>query len=145
MKERFGEFAFRQLAGRDFEPDPVWVRDHLVEADIPLLGRVRCHRAIVADLRDAMLELERANLGYLVAPDGFAGCYVPRLIAAEGSPSRHAWGIAVDVNWPKNPQGQAGAQDARLVEALTARGFAWGGDWLVPDPAHFEWVGSTVD
>jgi hypothetical protein len=28
-----------------------------------------------------------------------------------------------------------------MVEAFEAAGFAWGGDWLVPDVGHFEWVG----
>jgi hypothetical protein len=24
-------------------------------------------------------------------------------------------------------------------------GFTWGGRWLVPDPAHFEWVRAPAD
>jgi hypothetical protein len=141
VKEQFGEFAYRHAGGRDLDLDPTWVRDHVVAVDLPLLGQVRCHRAIVGDLRATLLELERANLGYVVSPGGVAGCFVPRLISPDGGLSRHAWGIAIDLNWPKNLQGELGTQDVRLVEALVAHGFAWGGPWLVPDPAHFEWVG----
>jgi len=32
-------------------------------------------------------------------------------------------------------------QDARLVAIMAKHGFLWGGRWLRPDGAHFEWVG----
>ena len=108
VKEQFGEFAYRHVGGRDLDLDPAWERDHIVEVDLPLLGRLRCHRAIVGELRAALLELERANLGYVVTPEGVAGCFVPRLISPDGGLSRHAWGIAIDLNWPKNLQGELG-------------------------------------
>jgi hypothetical protein len=41
-----------------------------------------------------------------------------------------------------NPTGLASAQDPRLVEVMERWGFTWGGRWLVPDPAHFEWLRS---
>jgi D-alanyl-D-alanine carboxypeptidase len=144
VKARFGEFAFRPGRGRDIEIDPAWERANIVTADLPLLGRVRCHRAIADEFRAVLADLEQRNLGYLVAADGFSGCYVPRLVDPGGALSRHAWGIAADINWPKNPEGQLGNQDERLISAFTERGFAWGGPWLVPDPAHFEWVGTTT-
>jgi hypothetical protein len=31
-------------------------------------------------------------------------------------------------------------QDPRLVEIFQQWGFTWGGQWLVSDPAHFEYV-----
>ena len=52
--------------------------------------------------------------------------------------SRHAWGIAVDLNVDDNPRGSFSTQDARLVEIMRRHGFGWGGTWLVPDPAHYE-------
>lgn len=140
IKEQFGEFAYRRTSGRDLELDPAWVREHIVEVELPLLGRVRCHRAIVDDLRAALVELEQRNLGYLVMNDGFRGCFVPRLIALDGGVSRHSWGISLDINYGKNREGELGTQDSRLVDVMTARGFTWGGPWLDPDPAHFEWV-----
>lgn len=56
--------------------------------------------------------------------------------------SRHAWGVAVDLNYPANVRGRSPGQDPRLVEAFERYGFTWGGTWLIPDPAHFEWTGT---
>jgi hypothetical protein len=109
---------------------------------VPLLGRVTCHRAIIAPLRGALEELARSGLAWLVEPDGYAGCHNPRLTSSLDSVSRHAWGTALDLNEHKNPYGQAGRQDPRLVTIFQEWGFAWGGEWLIPDPAHFEYVGS---
>ena len=53
---------------------------------------------------------------------------------------RSSW--AVDLNVAGNPTGLASAQDPRLVEVMERWGFTWGGRWLVPDPAHFEWLRS---
>ena len=139
VKVHFGEFSYRRT-GERLELDPAWVREHVVEADVPIIGVVRCHRAIVDELRAVLLELEQRNLAYLVAPDQYEGCFVPRLISPDGGVSRHAWGVALDVNWAKNRQGETGTQDTRLIDAMTAHGFTWSGPWLVPDPAHFEWV-----
>jgi hypothetical protein len=136
VKERFGEFAYRRLTGRDIEQDPEWVAANIATADVPILGRVRCHRAVLPALERALAELKVAYLRHTLAED--SGCHVPRLIAGEGI-SRHAWGIAFDLNAEDNPTGQASAQDPRLVEAFERWGFTWGGHWLVPDPAHFEY------
>lgn len=141
VKERFGEFSYRRRGdGGALELDAAWVREHVVTAEVPLLGEVRCHRAVIKLLGGALAELEERGLGGLVDPEGFAGCHVPRFVASGESVSRHSWGIAVDLNWPKNPLGRAGTQDERLVEVMERWGFGWGGGWLVPDPAHFEYV-----
>ena len=36
--------------------------------------------------------------------------------------------------------GVATAQDPRIVKIFERWGFAWGGDWLIPDGMHFEFV-----
>jgi hypothetical protein len=54
--------------------------------------------------------------------------------------SHHAWGIAIDINVDGDPRGDFATQDQRLVDAMAAQGFTWGGDWLFPDPAHYELV-----
>jgi hypothetical protein len=86
-----------------------------------------------------MTELEQANLAFLVR--SFHGCFNPRFIAGTHTLSRHAWGAAVDINYSSNPTGSANTQDGRLIEVMMRWGFTWGGNWLVPDPAHFEWAG----
>lgn len=143
IKERFGEFAYKPPppGEREFQQDPAWQSENLVNTDMPLLGPMRCHRAVVDAVRGALAEIEAANLGDLVDPDGFAGCWNPRLVLAEGdNVSHHAWGVALDVNYDANPTGRDSLQDPRLVEIFQTWGFTWGGDWLVTDPAHFEYV-----
>ena len=140
VKERFGEFAWRKGAGDAYTQDPAWVAANLATARVPILGRVRCNRALLGALAGAMGELRQRDLARLVDPDAYAGCWNPRLTRGGGGVSRHAWGAAVDLNVAGNPTGLASAQDPRLVEVMERWGFTWGGRWLVPDPAHFEWL-----
>ncbi|HUG83177.1 MAG TPA: M15 family metallopeptidase, partial [Euzebya sp.] len=127
LKEAFGEFAIRLVAGRDVTVDPGWEQANIITREVPILGEVRCHRRLLPRLVGAMEELARRNLAHLVDVDAFAGCYVPRRIAAGEPLSRHAWGVAVDLNVGDNPRGSFSTQDPRLVEAMRAHGFTWGG------------------
>ncbi len=58
-----------------------------------------------------------------------------------GAVSRHAWGLAIDLNAAANPYGERSTQDRRLVEVMERNGFAWGGRWATPDAMHFEYMG----
>jgi D-alanyl-D-alanine carboxypeptidase len=140
IKERFGEFAWRSLAGGAFLQDPAWQAASLVTSRVPILGPVRCNRVLLPALAGAMGELQRRNLAGLVDPAAYAGCWNPRMTRSGSGVSRHAWGAAVDLNVAGNPTGLAPAQDPRLVEVMERWGFTWGGRWLVPDPAHFEYL-----
>jgi hypothetical protein len=139
VKERFGEFAWRP-AGGEFIQDPAWRDANLATGRVPVLGRVRCNRVLLPALAGAMRELERRNLARLVDPAAFAGCWSSRLTRSGTGVSRHAWGAAVDLNTRGNPTGLASSQDPRLVEVMERWGFTWGGRWLIPDPAHFEYL-----
>ena len=145
VKAAFGEFAHRPVGGatRDIEIDPAWIEAAIVDAEVPVLGAVRCHRAIVEPLREAMAAIDAAGLGDELAASGFDGCFVPRFVQPGGSLSRHSWGIAFDVGYSDNPTSASSAHDERIVEVLRDAGFTWGGTWLVPDPAHFEVVTPT--
>jgi hypothetical protein len=140
VKERFGEFAYRPGPGRAFTEDPVWEAANIVTVRMPILGPVRCHRALMRALGGALNELQQRNLRGLVDPSGFGGCFNPRLIRVGAGISRHAWGAAVDLNTRGNPTGLESAQDPRLVEVMRRWGFTWGGNWLIPDPSHFEYL-----
>jgi hypothetical protein len=93
---------------------------------------------VIEPLRAAFQEIADAGLGWTVR--GSLGCWNPGIIPSSGGISRHAWGVAVDVNQPENPRGQLGQQDPRLVQVLADHGFTNGEAWLVPDPVHFEWI-----
>ena len=138
IKSEFGEFALRLGSSGSFEIADEWFTDNLATVDLPLLGPVACHVGILDSLRGAMEEVQQSNLGFLV--ETFDGCYNPRFIGGTRSLSRHAWGVAVDLNYAANPTGQVTVQDPRLVSIMERWGFTWGGNWLVPDAAHFEWV-----
>ncbi|MGH9224967.1 MAG: M15 family metallopeptidase [Acidimicrobiales bacterium] len=140
IKLRFGEFASVPGSGTDLVQDPAWVADNIVTADVPLLGRVHCHRSLVPALRGAMRELADRNLAFLVDAVSFGGCWVPGVVPSGEAPSRHAWGVAFDLNQRKNMTGVTSTQDPRLVEVLARWGFTSGADWLVPDAAYFEYV-----
>jgi hypothetical protein len=139
IKSEFGEFSLRLGGSGSFDIESEWIAGNLATVDVPLLGPTTCHVGMLDSLRGAMADVEQSNLGFLV--ETFDGCYSPRFIGGTRSLSRHAWGVAVDLNYAANPTGQVTVQDPRLVSIMERWGFTWGGNWLVPDAAHFEWVG----
>ncbi len=146
VKSRFGEFAFRPQPGvREVSVDPDWVDRHIVSADVPILGTVRCHQAIIDDLRGALNEVVNAGLAHEVDPSAYAGCYHPRLIAVDRDRlSRHSWGIALDINVDLSQPGLGPPPSPEVVEILGRHGFRWGGDFLHADNHHFEWIGEEA-
>jgi hypothetical protein len=145
VKKAFGEFRLRPTSGRSIDIPNRWERRHLRSDRVPLLGRVRCHRKIFRQLRRALRELRREGHGGAI--NSYSGCYVPRFISSYDGYgigpakrlSRHAWGIAVDVNAPSNRFGTRGNQPRTLIRTMRKWGLNWGGRWALPDPMHFEW------
>lgn len=146
VKELFGEYAVERVGGT-VAIDRQWVRRMIVTRNVPVLGSVTCNRGVLADLMAVTSELARRGLAHLVDTVDFhrnGGCFNPRTVrGGNGELSRHAWGIAVDINVAANALGGNGHQDPRLVAAFARHHFTWGGHWLRPDPQHFEWVGSV--
>jgi hypothetical protein len=143
IKANFGEFAARPIPGsRLIEIDETWRARNIRGATLPVLGEVVCHRSLIPQLRAAMKEVLARDLGYTIQPEQYAGCFGARFINAgpRHRLSHHAWGIAVDFNASENPTGIRPNLDRRLVGVMREHGFTWGGDWLVPDGMHFEWV-----
>jgi hypothetical protein len=141
IKARFGEFAYRPPeTDRFFDEDPTWSSENVVATRVPILGTIRCHRAVIPALERALRELEDRNLSFLIDTSGYQGCWVPSVIPGDGGMSRHSWGVAIDLNFTKNPTGLASAVDPRLVEVMDRWGFISGANYLVPDPGHFEYL-----
>jgi hypothetical protein len=46
----------------------------------------------------------------------------------------------VDLNVSENQLGAEPRQDRRVVEVFQRWGFTWGGQWLIPDAMHFEFL-----
>jgi hypothetical protein len=135
VKARFGEFALPSL--HRGQPDPAWTRANLVSGQVPILGRVRCHRLVMGDLAKAMADLQQQGLRGQIDVADFrrrGGCWSPRLLRDPrgGKLSRHAWGIAVQLQV---------TGDERLIQTMARHGFVWGGGFARRDLTHFEWVG----
>lgn len=141
LKDRFGEFAVRIDRGDEVVVEPGWKERNVVGASVPILGTVSCHREMLPALRRALREFERRGLERLVDRGDYAGCFAAKDIPTTGAVSRHAWGLAIDLNAAANPYGERSTQDRRLVEIMERNGFAWGGRWPTPDAMHFEYVG----
>lgn len=79
----------------------------------------------------------------LEVPGGFAGCWNPRLIrSVTGAPtaiSRHTWGAAWTSTPDRNRWVRREPGSSRPIDVMLEWAFILGGDWLVPDPMHFEY------
>jgi hypothetical protein len=157
LKQLLGEFSvFRrqgqaaQSGGESVEIDPEWVRTNMVTTDVPIIGRITCHRTLIQPIISALTELELAGLAPLinVADTRRAGgCWNTRLIrsntgTAARNLSRHSWGAALDINPSTNAYGATPQMDERIVDVFRRNGFAWGGTWAFPDGMHFEFIGA---
>ncbi len=144
IKKVFGEFAYRPIGGDFIEIDPAWLEANIVEVEIPLLGNDKCHRQFVAKLSGVMIELERAGLADAIDPSAYLGCWNSRFIRGRDDLSRHAWGVAADINFGNEPDGGPGSPThPALLDAMLQRGIRSGHAWTVPDPGHFEWFGKA--
>lgn len=131
-------FTYQSVGDGTIRIDPDWVRRNIVTTEVPILGSVRCHRVMIDQLAAALHEIQAAGLAGLITD--YSGCYVPRhmLWDPTKSISRHAWGLAFDINVPTNGYGATPTLDLRIVDIFRKWGFKWGGDFATPDGMHFE-------
>lgn len=140
IKQEFGEFAYRPpQRGTRLEIDPAWLEANIVAANIPLLGRVKCHRDYAARLAEVMQSLVDAGLQEVVDRSAFRGCWNPRYIAGTTRLSRHAFGVAADINFGNALDGGPGSPvHPELLARMADAGITSGHLWSAPDPGHFE-------
>ena len=146
VKERFGEFAFRLVLNqREVDIERRFVDEWITIERMPVLGNVRCHRLIMDDLRAAIEDTVAAGLSQWLERDRFGGCFHPRRIAyGRENLSRHAWGMAIDLNVDFSQPGAGPVPPQEFIEIWGRHGFRWGGDFTTPDNHHFEWVGTAA-
>lgn len=142
VRSQLEPFSFADLGDGSIAIDRSWVQRRIVTAEVPVLGRVRCHEAMIPPLTGALTEIAERGLDDLIDAGDYGGCWVPRRI--DWSPRRalsnHAWGLAIDFNVATNGLGRTPTLDRRIVDVFERWGFAWGGDWSRPDGMHFELV-----
>ena len=137
VKEMFGDFQIKERDGTWITTEPSWREENIQVKKIPILGNTRCHRLMWGPLEGALNQIVEEGLANTLSVEDFkksGGCYAPRRINrfdAGGSISRHAWGIAIDINTKSS-------YHPRVVEIFNSWGFAWGGTWTSPDEMHFE-------
>ena len=137
VKEMFGDFQIKERDGTWITTEPSWREKNIQVKKMPILGNTRCHRLMWGPLEGALNQIVAEGLANTLSVEDFkksGGCYAPRRINrfdAGGSISRHAWGIAIDINTKSS-------YHPRVVEIFNSWGFAWGGTWTSPDEMHFE-------
>ncbi|MGA1361895.1 MAG: M15 family metallopeptidase [Ilumatobacteraceae bacterium] len=153
MKLELGEFAFRPTSSAAIIIEDPWRTSNIDwlhrYAALPL--RNNCHRKVVDAIEGAFRDIVKAGLRDRIDlrnSQRYGGCYVARynrLAGLFGSPSRHAFGAAIDLNTTTNAQGARPRMDCRIVRIFRRWGFAWGGNFWPADGMHFEWVGERRD
>tara|TARA_B100002051_G_scaffold224024_1_gene218935 strand:+ start:136 stop:1281 length:1146 start_codon:yes stop_codon:yes gene_type:complete len=137
VKEMFGDFQIKERDGIWITTELSWREKNIEQKRMPIIGLTTCHRLMWEPLEGALNQIAQEGLGYTLSVEDFrksGGCYAPRRINrfdAGGSISRHAWGIAIDINTKSS-------YHPRVVEIFNSWGFAWGGTWTSPDEMHFE-------
>lgn len=107
--------------------------------------RLPVHREIKVLV--ALLCDETERRGYNLVP-GWCWGYACRSIRGSSSPSNHSWGLAVDLNAPKNPMSSRLITDMPgwMPNLWNRFGFRWGGDYSGrKDAMHYEFVGTPSD
>uniref|UniRef100_A0A6J7PSL6 Unannotated protein n=1 Tax=freshwater metagenome TaxID=449393 RepID=A0A6J7PSL6_9ZZZZ len=133
-----------------------WRSANIIPAVFRVGGRrfsTHCNAVVARAAQAAFDELTVAGLASVLDTrdtDNTGGCYQPRrartvLGGKGGTVSRHTWGAAIDLNPTTNCVGCAPRLPCAVVQIFRSHGFAWGGNFLVPDGMHFEWVGERRD
>ncbi|MEY3506538.1 MAG: hypothetical protein RI898_1291 [Actinomycetota bacterium] len=99
-----------------------------------------CHKTVATAIQNALSEIKAAGLSNAIDvrnSNRYGGCFVGRYNrfgGVFGSPSRHAWGMAFDINTATNPQGGVPQMNCSVVRIFRKWGFAWGGNfWPCPN------------
>ena len=152
-KKLLGEFSYRPTAGSSILVAGSWTSRNIAwkmrYTDIKLGNN--CHKIVAVAIQGALTEIKNSGLSRFIDTrnsNRYGGCFVGRynrLASKFGAPSRHAWGMAIDINTDTNPQGGVPQMNCAVVRIFRKWGFAWGGNFWPADGMHFEYVGERRD
>jgi len=139
-------------ATREVRVNPLWERENLVKVSMPssfgFQAPFRMHRGAADAFKAWFAAIAKAKLHTRIVT--FNGSYNPRLKRGANVPttkaglSRHARGLAIDINAAYNPMGRAPAKLGEvgcileLVALANEASLVCGADWHSPDGQHFE-------
>lgn len=131
------------LPNRDVRVNPAWERANIVKMTFPssfgFQAPFRMNKGAVDAFKQWFSLISKAGLHTRILT--FNGSYNPRLKRGDNVPvskaglSRHARGLAIDINAAFNPMGRAGAKLGEpgcmleLAPLANEAGLVWGGDW----------------
>lgn len=104
--------------------------------------KVWCHAEIAPELSNIFAIIAAHPEAWLSIGD-YGGCFEFRRNRNNASEiSRHAWGIAIDLDVKDNPNGDTNITAEQMhpfiIETFEKNGWIWGGRFRKPDPMHFE-------
>lgn len=142
---------------------PSQMQQYLTTIDVPIINesgqqttmKITVHNKLATEYTAAFQDM--VNAGFKVKT-GTTGAYVWKLLPS-GAPSKHAWGLAIDINWGDNPATSPGRQPGNyagsgynpgsneyavtdnIIKLWEAHGFHWGGYFSnLFDPMHFSYL-----
>lgn len=152
-KKLLGELVYKPTTGSSMLVDATWTTKNIVWKKVyqGINLSNNCHKTVVTAIQSALSEIKAAGLSNAIDvrnSNRYGGCFVGRYNrfgGVFGSPSRHAWGMAFDINTATNPQGGVPQMNCSVVRIFRKWGFAWGGNFWPADGMHFEYVGERRD
>ena len=153
-KELLGEFAYSVNSSGGVSVTTDWAARFIPPTRqlFQSIGiRAQCNVVVRDDLQAALTEIAAAGLAGQIDvanANTYGGCYYPRFNRVTGTMgflSRHSWGMALDTNTVSNAQGARPQMNCDVVRIFRKHNFAWGGNFVLADGMHFEWVGERRD
>ena len=137
MSKLYGCPILRPLDSGWCVPSPLWCAENLRNHQIFEWHRVLTHKKLLPYIETFPWE------DFFPAGKGFVEVYSwsPRLknLRRGNELSKHAYGLALDINWTENPLGGlCHSFPEGFSEAMEVHGFIWGGRWKMKDWHHFE-------
>ncbi|HKX74819.1 MAG TPA: M15 family metallopeptidase [Acidimicrobiia bacterium] len=125
------------------------VKARLVSWEVPGSGgqKVLVHQTALPAFQEVAQTLAQHAAAGRVYPITSVSTFVARTLRGGSHQlSRHALGLAIDMNYSANPYREDGKlitnMPAWFVDSWKEAGFCWGGDWpSFKDPMHFSWLG----
>lgn len=139
LRHTFGEIEYRSVPSGWVEIVNGWDDLHIETIELPIVGKAQVHRRMGAIFEAVFVDIDRESLADAILQSGF---WSPRHKnhRVQSELSTHAYGIAVDLNWARNPVGVLGAMHPRIVAVFERHGFRWGGRFAgVRDDMHFQY------